>query len=106
VTDHPTRDFRFPANLAPDPDNPTQHLPAGVVAPERACLRCGQPMIPAYALANGYMTAGAIYICTHNEQLMLGPLHPASPCYVLVCPQCGYTELYTAYPDVLVKAEA
>src|SRR4051812_11376328 len=102
MADQPTIDLQFPTELGPHPEQ--AQLPTGVAVPERACLRCGQPLIAAYALANGYMAASAVYICTHSEQLLADARHAASPCYALVCPHCGYTELYTAYPQVLVRA--
>ncbi len=105
MTDHPTHRLDEPSALPPE--HPTQRLPDGLEPPPRPCLRCAGHMISAYALAYGYGTSNPIYISPQkmwNDSWRGYQVH-GSPCYALVCPHCGYTELYTVNPQALVRTE-
>ena len=98
MADHPTRRLNQPG-----PEPGSAHPPQRLTEP-RPCLRCGQLMVSAYALARWQGGATPIYISSGPEETYFKK-YPSSPCFALVCPQCGYTELFTVNAQAVLGAD-
>lgn len=92
-------------------DNPTRPLDEAPPIPSaaRPCLRCGTPM---FASSISAQTTNRYPLQRYPLQLqrqrgyslLRGADLAETGCSVLVCPDCGYTELVAADPSALLKS--
>ena len=104
MTDHTTRNLNK-ARSASGPALATAHAGDETETVTRPCLRCGEPMFSALALASTVYGPFPIFMGQRVGSNLVGtPRYAGSNCFALICRQCGYTELYTMRPDLVEGA--